>query len=411
MITITEPTEMLVLLEQPDLRMCYEGKPDPFSSEPAPPMFPEAIGMVVVKLPQAEAAAGQLLRQGLADWHTDYVVGMTRAWCKQRDVSLEVNLDAPGTYAVIPSTYKPGVASRFRINIWTHTAEGSGYSGEPPKVASSEEACLVTDLGTADLGYDSETLPEDACEVEEETSAAQKASAETLRDVSRELRKLTAVVKQQHDMLEEQRSLINQLLNHKGGGVVSATAASTATAAVARDTAMAESPRGGAVQMLPSTVASLKEHYYETCVELGCGGTEKRCRMHGDDCKGPNEKVAVAFSGISMENGAPTVRTQIAELLTIVSRMCASEQRVCFPLLTARFCVWQGEVLDLSYHLIGDKGMLAVGKVLQTWVTLTTLVLKGNGIRDEAALILASSLRGRKLPKIAHIDLSDNQVC
>jgi Ran GTPase-activating protein (RanGAP) involved in mRNA processing and transport len=75
-----------------------------------------------------------------------------------------------------------------------------------------------------------------------------------------------------------------------------------------------------------------------------------------------------------------------------------------------RFFVRQGEMLDLSYHLIGDKGMLAVGKVLQTWVALTTLVLKGNGIRDEAALVLAASLRGRKLPKIACIDLSDNQV-
>jgi hypothetical protein len=75
-----------------------------------------------------------------------------------------------------------------------------------------------------------------------------------------------------------------------------------------------------------------------------------------------------------------------------------------------RLCVRQGEMLDLSYHLIGDKGMLAVGKVLQTWVALTTLVLKGNGIRDEAALVLAASLRGRKLPKIAYIDLSDNQV-
>eukprot|EP01043_Picozoa_sp_COSAG02_P016274 COSAG02_NODE_712_length_18122_cov_6.792321_17_plen_112_part_00 len=67
-------------------------------------------------------------------------------------------------------------------------------------------------------------------------------------------------------------------------------------------------------------------------------------------------------------------------------------------------------MLDLSYHLIGDKGMLAVGKVLQKWVALTTLVLKGNGIRDEAALVLAASLRGRKLPKIVYIDLSDNQV-
>jgi hypothetical protein len=85
-----------------------------------------------------------------------------------------------GTYAIIPSTYKPGIASRFRINLWTHTGAGSGYTGEPPKVASSGEACLVTDLGTNDLGYDAETLPEDSCEVEEETEAAQKASAETL---------------------------------------------------------------------------------------------------------------------------------------------------------------------------------------------------------------------------------------
>ena len=36
--------------------------------------------------------------------------------------------------------------------------------------------------------------------------------------------------------------------------------------------------------------------------------------------------------------------------------------------------------------------------------------MKGNGIRDEAALVLSAALRGRKLPKIAHIDLSDNQV-
>jgi hypothetical protein len=314
MVTITKPTEMLVLLEQPDLRMCYEGKSDPFSAAPAPPMFPEAIGMVVVKVPEAEAG------QGLAELRKDDVVGMTRAWCKQRDVSLEVKLDVAGTYAVIPSTYDAGVASRFRINLWTHTAEGSGYSGETPKVASSNEAYLVTDLGTTDLGYDAETLPEDQCEVEEETSAAQKASAETLRDVSRELRKLTDIVKQQHDMLEEQKSLINQLLNHKGGSGSSSTptvTTSSPTALPARDTAIAESPRGGAVQMLPSAAASLKEHYYETCVELGCGGTDKRCRMHGDDCKGPNEQVAVAFSGVAMENGVPTVRLRNTMFLKI----------------------------------------------------------------------------------------------
>ena len=318
MVTIAEPTELLVLLEQPDLRMCYEGKSDPFSSAPAPPMFPEAIGVVVVKVPEAEAAAGQ----GLAVLQKDDIVGMTRAWCKQRDVSLEVKLDAAGTYAVIPSTYKPGVASRFRINLWTHTAEGSGYSGETPKVASSNEACLITNLGTTDLGYDSETLPEDQCEVEEETSAAQKASAETLRDVSRELRKLSDVVKKQHDMLEEQKSLIDQLLKHKGGSSNPTTTASSATASPVRDTVTAESPRGGAVQMLPSTVASLKEHYYETCVELGCGGSDKRCRMHGDDCTGPNEKVAVALSGVVMDNGAPAVRAHDPTCLKIVSWSC-----------------------------------------------------------------------------------------
>eukprot|EP01043_Picozoa_sp_COSAG02_P016275 COSAG02_NODE_712_length_18122_cov_6.792321_18_plen_346_part_00 len=317
MVTITEPTEMLVLLEQPDLRMCYEGKSDPFSSAPAPPMFPEAIGVVVVKVPEAEAAAGV----GLAELQKDDVVGMTRAWCKQRDVSLEVKLDAAGTYAVIPSTYDAGVASRFRINLWTHTAEGSGYFGEKPKVASSNEACLVTDLGTTDLGYDSETLPEDQCEVEEETSAAQKASAETLRDVSRELRKLSAVVKKQHDMLEEQKSLIDQLLKHKGGSGSSSnpiTTTSSAAASPAWDTVTAESPRGGAVQMLPSTAASLKEQYYEICVELGCGGTDKRCRMHGDDCTGPNEKVAVTLSGVAMDNGAPAVRAHNPTCLKIV---------------------------------------------------------------------------------------------
>jgi hypothetical protein len=69
-----------------------------------------------------------------------------------------------------------------------------------------------------------------------------------------------------------------------------------------------------------------------------------------------------------------------------------------------------GDRLDLSHHLIGDKGMLVVGKVLGSWPALTTLVLRGNGIRDEAALVLAAALRGRKLPKIANIDLSDNQV-
>ena len=183
---------------------------------------------------------------------------------------------------------------------------------------------MVTDLGTSDLGYDSETLPEDECEVEEETSAAQKASAETLRDVSRELRKLKEVVEKQHDMLEEQRALINQLLNHKGGTSVPMTASSATTTAV-RDTGTADSPRGGAVQMLPSTAASLKELYYEACVELGCGGTEKRCRMHGDACKGPNEKVCVTFSGIAMENGAPAVRHELHRPMIECDFVCLSD--------------------------------------------------------------------------------------
>ena len=43
-------------------------------------------------------------------------------------------------------------------------------------------------------------------------------------------------------------------------------------------------------------------------MELGCGGAEKRCRMHGSDCSGPNEKVAVTLAGISMENGVPGLR-------------------------------------------------------------------------------------------------------
>jgi len=93
MVTVTAPeTEVLVLLEQPDLRMCYEGKTDPFSSAAAPPMFPDAIGMVVVKVAEEEAATG------LTTLRKEDVVGMTRAWCMQRDVSLEITLNKPGTY-------------------------------------------------------------------------------------------------------------------------------------------------------------------------------------------------------------------------------------------------------------------------------------------------------------------------
>jgi hypothetical protein len=46
-VEVTAATRVLVLLEQPDLRMCYTGKSDPFDHSPPPPMFPTAIGLVV----------------------------------------------------------------------------------------------------------------------------------------------------------------------------------------------------------------------------------------------------------------------------------------------------------------------------------------------------------------------------
>ena len=52
-----------------------------------------------------------------------------------------------------------------------------------------------------------------------------QASAETLRDVSRELSKLSAVVKRQHDMLEEQKALIDRMIAHQGGAGGGAPAA------------------------------------------------------------------------------------------------------------------------------------------------------------------------------------------
>ena len=112
-----------------------------------------------------------------------------------------------------------------------------------------------------------------------------------------------------------------------------------------------------------SASSGLKELYYECCAELG------------DRCPGPNEKVAVTLSSVPMENGAPS-----------------------------------GTKLNLKEHLIGDKGMLALSRVLQSWpqvmatrphrkqlaghltprcCQLTSLNLAGNGLRDEAALTLS----------------------
>ena len=42
--------------------------------------------------------------------------------------------------------------------------------------------------------------------------------------------------------------------------------------------------------------------------------------------------------------------------------------------------------LDFTCHLIGDKGMVALCRVLSRCSGLVTLTLVGNGIRDEAAL-------------------------
>ena len=120
------------------------------------------------------------------------------------------------------------------------------------------------------------------------------------RDKHRESTQKTSCVFLQHDMLEEQKALIDRLIAHQGGGGTassSTTPTGGAAAGVGLLATAAESPRGGAVQMLPSAASSLKDLYYETCVELGCGGADGRCRMHGPDCTGPNEKVAVTLSG------------------------------------------------------------------------------------------------------------------
>ena len=354
MVKVSAPTTMMVLLEQPDLRMLYQGKIDPFSPDPAPPMFPEAIGLVVVKLEDEGD-----MEQGLSALKKEHIVGMTRAWCKQRDVSLEVGIGEAGCFAVIPCTYAAGVASKFRINLWTHTAH-SGYEGERPEVRGDAK-CVIRELGTTDLGYDSESpLSEDECEADEESVAAAKASADTLRDVSRELKKLAEVVQQQNDMLEEQRHLIDKLCQHTSA---------THLVAPQQPSAPATPVRGGAVSVgtpradFESASSGLKELYYEYCAELG------------DRCPGPNEKVAVTLSSVPMENGAPS-----------------------------------GTKLNLKEHLIGDKGMLALSRVLQSWpqvmaapagllvlvghltprcCQLTSLNLAGNGLRDEAALTLS----------------------
>ena len=178
--------------------------------------------------------------------------------------------------------------------------------------------CVIRELGTTDLGYDSESpLSEDECEADEESVAAAKASADTLRDVSRELKKLAEVVQQQNDMLEEQRHLIDKLCQHTSA---------THLAAPQQPSAPATPVRGGAVSVgtpradFESASSGLKELYYECCAELG------------DRCPGPNEKVAVTLSSVPMENGAPS-----------------------------------GTKLNLKEHLIGDKGMLALSRVLQSW--------------------------------------------
>ena len=108
------------------------------------------------------------MEQGLSALKKEHIVGMTRAWCKQRDVSLEVEFEEAGFFAVIPCTYAAGVASKFRINLWTHTAH-SGYQGERPEVRGDAK-CVIRELGTNDLGYDSESpLSEDECEADEES--------------------------------------------------------------------------------------------------------------------------------------------------------------------------------------------------------------------------------------------------
>ena len=60
---MNQATNCLILLEQPDLRMAYEGKTDPFERGPPPPMFPNALGLVVVRVPPENVGQG-----GLSTW-------------------------------------------------------------------------------------------------------------------------------------------------------------------------------------------------------------------------------------------------------------------------------------------------------------------------------------------------------
>ena len=355
-LTVTQPmTRCLLLLEQPDLRMAYEGKVDPFSSEPPPPMFPNALGLMVVRVPSDSEFPLSAMPP------KDQIVAVSRAWAMQREVSLEVELTLvegaeSATFAVIPSLFTPGVATRFRLHVWTQGCK-------PALVAGAGGAVL--EQGNTDLGFDAEHQMLDPCEVDEETGAAEKASASTLRDVSEELSRLRDVVTEQHKVLEGQRELLERLLAVTPVAAMVAPASSIAPP-------HGTPPRVDAV--LPVAPASprpvkgdtLYQRYLETCLDLG------------DDSK-PNENVAATLMAVP---GGAESATQ----------------------------------LDFSLHLVGDRGMVALSRVLSSCSGLVSLVLTGNGIRDEAALTVRRSppydctLRCTTLPARYH-ELSINFVC
>jgi hypothetical protein len=350
-LTVTNKMELLLLLEQPDLRMKYQGEKTPEGK--LPPMFPTPIGLTVLRVPP-DKVGGRLSE--LPDL-LEAMVHRSPQWPKQRDTSIVFELlpaedGGAATYAIVPSTFKPKTGGRFRLHLWAN--QDSQLLQLKPY---TEGEANVSNVGGEDVGWDLEaperfqtspqTLPSvDDSEAEDETRQETKASSAALVDTAKEIGKLRSTVDEQRQMLDEQKVLIDQLTQWMAqvGGAPPAIAM------------VAPEPRAAGGEG-PSHV--LTRSYVDHCDEFAVD---------------PNAKVMAALAAVEMAaDGIPLAPK-----------------------------------LDLSLCLVGDRGMLPLARTLGSCHRLVDLTLRGNAIRDEGATTLAAAMR--RGTKLCRLDLGDNQL-
>eukprot|EP01052_Picozoa_sp_SAG31_P025661 SAG31_NODE_2262_length_6062_cov_12.422774_5_plen_463_part_00 len=200
--SVAESTEVLILLEQPDMRMKFRGG--------SGSMFPTPIGLSIVKVPPEETD-GELAAMSAKQLQKSLVC-RSEKWQKQRDTAIECTLLPSGDarqarYAIIPSTFQPNQESEFRLHLWA----------KPPiKVDGLQQYAggysrPIVDLGEEDVGWDLGRPEVDDFEAEDESKMEQKAASDALQDVSNQLNNLRQTVSEQRAILDEQRQLIDKL--------------------------------------------------------------------------------------------------------------------------------------------------------------------------------------------------------